>query len=199
MKHEPINWDEIPEIISADTLYKICHISKSTARYLLQSGKIPCEYTGKQTRCYKIHKQDVIEYLESRKVFPESYSAPKGWYSGHYTVKMQAQVPAVVLEALYDYYTELLAGYPDVLKASDVEKLTGYGRTAVNNWCHERHLMSFKNKGINHIPKRYIVEFFCSAYFRSIVRKSEWNVRTLRTFADRQRQHRLCSRLGGAE
>ncbi|NBK77025.1 DNA-binding protein [bacterium D16-76] len=197
MKNEPINWDKIPEVISADTLYKICHISKSTARYLLQSGKIPCEYTGKQTRCYKIHKQDVIDYLENRKVFPESYSAPRGWYSGRYTIKMQAQVPAVVLDELRKYYTQLLAKYPDVIRASEVAKLTGYGRTAVNNWCHKGRLLSFKNKGINHVPKQYLIEFFCSTYFRSIVRKSRWHVQTLKEFA-RRNQFCRSSKSGGA-
>ncbi len=76
MKENAINWDSIPDIITKDQLYRICHISKSTALYLLQSGKIPCEYTGRKTRCYKIKKEDVIAYLENRKVFPESYSAP---------------------------------------------------------------------------------------------------------------------------
>ena len=71
MNDTAINWDEIPDIITKDQLYRICHISKSTARYLLQSGKIPCYYTGKQTRCYQIKKEDVIAYLEDRKVFPE--------------------------------------------------------------------------------------------------------------------------------
>ena len=31
MKENAINWDLIPEIITKDQLYKICHISKSTA------------------------------------------------------------------------------------------------------------------------------------------------------------------------
>ena len=44
MNETAINWDLIPEIITKDQLYKICHISKSTALYLLKSGKIPCEY-----------------------------------------------------------------------------------------------------------------------------------------------------------
>ena len=66
MNNTAINWDEIPDIITKDQLYRICHISKSTARYLLQSGKIPCYYTGKQTRCYQIKKEDVIAYLEDR-------------------------------------------------------------------------------------------------------------------------------------
>ena len=72
MKEHAINWDAVPDVITKDQLYRICHISKSTALYLLQSGKIPCEYTGRKTRCYKIKKEDVIAYLENRKVFPES-------------------------------------------------------------------------------------------------------------------------------
>lgn len=51
MDETAINWDSIPDIITKDQLYQICHISKSTALYLLRSGKIPCEYTGKKTRC----------------------------------------------------------------------------------------------------------------------------------------------------
>ena len=91
MKENAINWDLIPDVITKDQLYRICHISKSTALYLLQSGKIPCEYTGKRTRCYKIKKEDVIAYLNDRKVFLENYSAPAGWYSGSYPIKMEGR------------------------------------------------------------------------------------------------------------
>ena len=49
MKENAINWDAVPDVITKDQLYRICHISKSTALYLLQSGKIPCEYTGRKT------------------------------------------------------------------------------------------------------------------------------------------------------
>lgn len=66
MNNEAINWDEIPDIITKDQLYRICHISKSTARYLLQSGKIPCYYTGKQTRCYKIKKEDAQDSAKTK-------------------------------------------------------------------------------------------------------------------------------------
>lgn len=65
MNETAINWDSIPDIITKDQLYQICHISKSTALYLLRSGKIPCEYTRKKTRCYKIKKADVITYLHN--------------------------------------------------------------------------------------------------------------------------------------
>ena len=127
MNETAINWDSIPDIITKDQLYQICHISKSTALYLLRSGKIPCEYTRKKTRCYKIKKADVITYLEKRKVFPESYSAPAGWYKGNYTVKMKTELPEQILENMKLYYTELFAQYPDVLTATEISKVIGYG------------------------------------------------------------------------
>ena len=188
MKEQSINWNEIPDIITKEQLYRICHISKSTALYLLRSGKIPCEYTGKQTRCYKIKKQDVIAYLEDRKVFPESYSAPVGWYGGHYKIKMQATVPAEVLEDMHEFYTELLEKLPDVITAADVSKLTGYGKTSINNWCKSGHIKSFKRGNVNYIPKVYLVEFFCSTYFRTITRKSDWHIKMLKRFPRWRRQ-----------
>ena len=65
--------------MNKDQFYRLCHISKSTALHLLKSGKVPCEWTGKKTRCYKIKKEDVRAYLEERAVYPELYSAPRGW------------------------------------------------------------------------------------------------------------------------
>ena len=130
MNNEAINWDDVPDRITKDQLYRICYISKSTARYLLQSGKIPCYYTGKQTRCYQIKKEDVIAYLEDRKLFPQAYAAPKGWYN------------------------------------------------------------------VNHIPKVYLIEFLCSPDCRSITRKSDWHIWTLKRFPAWRRQKQA---EGGAE
>lgn len=33
MNENAINWDSIPDVITKDQLYRICHIIKSTARY----------------------------------------------------------------------------------------------------------------------------------------------------------------------
>lgn len=184
MELESINWDNVPEIIGKEQLYKICHISKQTARYLLQSGKIPCECSGKKTRCYKIRKQDVITYLENRRVFPESYSAPAGWYRhGCYPTRMSGDVPLVVLEDMHEYYGELLEDFPDVLGTEMISQLTGYCTTSINNWCSKGYLKSFKKANRNHIPKVYLIDFFCSPYFRTITRKSEWHIKALRDFA----------------
>ena len=183
MNETAINWDSIPDIITKDQLYQICHISKSTALYLLRSGKIPCEYTGKKTRCYKIKKSDVITYLEKRKIFPESYSAPAGWYKGNYSIKLETKIPENALKNMRQYYTEMLAQYPDVMTATEVSSIIGYGKTTVNNWCRKGHLKAFKRNNMNHIPKVYLIEFCYSKYFRTITRKSDWHIRALQEFS----------------
>ena len=116
-------------------------------------------------------------------MFPESYSAPAGWYRNGYDTKMESDVPTVVLTEMRRYYTELLMEYPDVVTAQVVSKLTGYSKTAVNNWCNKGELKSFKRRCENHIPKIYLIEFFCSERFRTITRKSLWHIRTLKDFS----------------
>ncbi len=59
MENQAINWYQFPDVISKDQLYKLCHISKKHARFLLLSGKIPREKTGKKTWGYRIKKEDV--------------------------------------------------------------------------------------------------------------------------------------------
>ena len=41
-------WDQYPEYVSSNQLYKICRIAKRSAKYLLENGIIPCEDTGKK-------------------------------------------------------------------------------------------------------------------------------------------------------
>ena len=39
---------EYPEVITKDQFYRIAHISKATALFLLQSGKVPYKDSGKK-------------------------------------------------------------------------------------------------------------------------------------------------------
>ena len=75
-----IDWDDVPDVMSGEKFRQICHISKKTSAFLLKSGKVPCEISGKKTRCYLIKKSDVLEFLHSRGMFPENYKAPENYY-----------------------------------------------------------------------------------------------------------------------
>ena len=42
-----VEWDEVPDVMSKETFYKVCHISKATALELIQTKKIPSKYIKK--------------------------------------------------------------------------------------------------------------------------------------------------------
>ena len=52
------------EIISLEQLYKMLHISKRKAAWMLQNDIIPCEVRNTSTYKYSIRKADVLAYLE---------------------------------------------------------------------------------------------------------------------------------------
>lgn len=183
--YEWIDWDQIPDVINKDQFYRICHISKSTARYLLQSGAVPCHYTGKKTRCYTIRKEDVQEYLRQRSNHPEDYTATAGWYGAKKSAGMPKNLSEETLQKLHSYYTALLVNSPDVLSTNQIVALTGYRRETVNKWCLENCVPHFFRKRTNYIPKTLLIDFFCSKRFRTISKKTKWHIRTLCDFDQR--------------
>lgn len=58
--------EDYPEYISLNQFYRICHISKRGAVYLLENGIVPYNDTGKKTWKYQIRIDDVITYLRRR-------------------------------------------------------------------------------------------------------------------------------------
>ena len=74
-------YEEYPDVISADQLYRICHISKRKAKWLLEHGYIPCEDSGKKTRRYKIRLNDVIDYLRTLEAAPDLVATPVGAFN----------------------------------------------------------------------------------------------------------------------
>lgn len=189
--HKPINWKEVPDVITKEQFYRICHISKSTALYLLKSGAIPCEYSGKKTRCYKIKKDDVQKYLESKGKFPECYSAPAGWHKGYRQITLPVEMSDEKLKRLYGYYADLLCDCKDVISSQEVSKLTGYARTTVNNWCRKGRLKHFIKNNTYYIPKTFLIDFLCSPYFRCIIRKSFWHIQTVNEFHRLMQKERI--------
>ena len=76
-----------------------------------------CEWSGKKTRGCKIRKEDVKAYPEERAIFPELYSAPKGWYGTHYVAKLSKELPEDTLRQKY-----MIKGF-----AMDDERLKNLG------------------------------------------------------------------------
>ena len=71
--------EEYPNGMTKDQFYRVARINKQHAKYLLDSGLVPCTNTGKKTRKYHIATHDVITYLCDREDNPEKYKVPTGF------------------------------------------------------------------------------------------------------------------------
>lgn len=173
----------LPEIITKEQLRKVCHISKRTALFLLKSGLIPNEDTGKKTRCYRIKKSDVINYLKERENDPCKFHAPKNWYKNAYGIKPQTirLIPSqkATKHAMTVYYKRQLQDCPDVMTVADICDFTGYNRRAVGNWCIKKRLKYITSTPRYLVPKLFLIEYLTSDWYHNIIRKSQKHIADL--------------------
>ena len=136
------------EIISLEQLYKMLHISKRKAAWMLQNGIIPCEIRNTPTHKYSIRKEDVLAYMtkserEKRKEIPvgifnakktknprrtESQGSDCGGYFDDTHHKLRGKERARFKEMLVD----LLAAVPDTLTVDAVAELIGFSFTIID-------------------------------------------------------------------
>lgn len=173
-----------PDIITKDQLYRICHVSKKTASFLLDSGLIPNENSGKKTRKYKIRLDDVIEYLKDREVNPMSYNAPDNYYKGNYSAKKKVAVPSFSedqVNALRKFLTDQLMECDDVVSIETINELIGYSTKSIYEWYHKGYIKGFLIKKRVMIPKEYLVDFLMSEKCLRISRKSVKHIRLIKS------------------
>lgn len=175
---------DYPKSMSKDQFYKVAHISKATALYLLQSGLVPCIDTGKKTHRYSIKTKDVITYLRDRAANPYRFQAPDGWYSERSGVHRQRDVVKETMLAFDDEHIAMLreffeielAEFDDLITTEQVGAFLGYSKSTPVNWCEKRRIKSFKISGKYLIPKISLVEFLVSSesfciHVKSVVHK----------------------------
>ena len=168
--------EQYPEYITKDQMYRICHISKKTCLFLLESGLVSNIDSGKKTRRFKIKTMDVIQYLHDRDDYPELYKAPDGFYMRDGCKKAPSLEDVFTKEdltSMRQYYEMLLKDYPDVLNVRQVAQFTGYGDSSVAKWCSKQELKNFFIRQKFQIPKEYLLDFLVSRYFIGIAVKSE--------------------------
>ena len=154
--------EEYPNGMTKDQFYRVARINKQHAKYLLDSGLVPCMNTGKKTRKYHIATHDVITYLCDREDHPEKYKVPTGFYIGkNGCSKRHPDKPAA--EIIRFNFTE-------------PEKTGLY-----TMW--EKILVGFKIRGTLTIPRLAVVEFMSGDRATAIARKSSKHLDLLRTYA----------------
>ena len=154
MKINDIDWSKVPGILAKEQVRLLCHCSKRTALYYLKSGKLPCIYSGKKTRCYKIRKEDLMAFIEDRENHPEFYAVSEGWYKESGRTVLQHYPSEIKIDGkdLHEYYRFLLKEYPDVLEVKKVREITGYAIPVINRWCNKGKVKYFSIRAMNMIP-----------------------------------------------
>lgn len=184
MKEQLAFFDELikeyPRTMSKEQFRKVAHISKATALWLLQSGRVPCRDNGQKTCRYTIKTKDVITYLQDRCIHPERYMAKDGWYktrSGYGQSRVTLKDELLALkpeqrELLRQYFETKMADFYDLLTVLDLHGFLGYSQSMITKWCRRK---TFKSFLISHrylIPKLCFLDFLASPSSFSIQCKS---------------------------
>ena len=184
MTYNPEEFEAYPEILTAEQMRIVCHMSKRTAYYLLSSGLIPNVYNGKKTHCYRIRKSDIIAFVIDRAEHPEAYKAPANWYQANNAAgKKQFAVrplpPPIPKEIMREYYTRMTRKYNDVMTVLDISELTGYLRTTIVNWINKDWLKTIIKTRKFLVPKCFLIDYLCSGTYHAIRRKSQKHIEAL--------------------
>lgn len=158
-------------IITLEDMYKILHISKRKAKYILDNGIIPCVDTKKKTHRYLIKKNDVTDFLEKGIVF----DYPNGLFSSGCNSKKTAQNILTVIDSniAKKWYTKNLAKEKDILFMNDVKRLTGFSNEAIRKWIVDGDLFAIKNGCQMVVPKISLIEWMSTAKYLSRPQKSK--------------------------
>ena len=179
------------EIISLEQLYKMLHISKRKAAWMLQNGIIPCEIRGTATHKYTIRKEDVLAYMakserEKRKEIPvgifnakktnnprrtESQGSDCGGYFDDTNYKLRGKERAKFKEMLED----LLSAVPDTLTVDEVAELTGYHRRTILRYVQRKYIYAVNIMGKLYISKQSVINYLVTDKAFKNTQKSEWH------------------------
>ena len=179
MKYSYEEIAKLPDKLSLEDFRVVCHISKRTARYYLQSGLVICENNGKKTHCYIIQKRDLIAALKEFEEHPCKFYIPKEFYNGgkYHKGKMHIltylpddDIKSSVTKA---YYEKKMEDLPDLLCSAQVADVTGYDQKTIRTWCVEKRIKYLSIHPRVWIPKEFFMNFLLSEEYNNIPRKSQ--------------------------
>ncbi len=189
------------EIISLEQLYKMLHISKRKAAWMLQNGIIPCEIRNSLTHKYSIRKEDVLAYIakserEKRKEIPvgifnakktnnprrtESQGSDCGGYFDDTHYKLRGKERARFKEMLED----LLSAVPDTLTVDEVVELTGYSRKTILRYAQRKYIYAVNIMGKYYISKQSIINYLATDKAFKNTQKTPWHIAVIEQFLEK--------------
>ena len=189
------------EIISLEQLYKMLHISKRKAAWMLQNGIIPCEIRNTPTHKYSVRKEDVLAYMakserEKRKEIPvgifnakktnnprrtESPDSDCGGYFDDTNYKLRGKERAKFKEMLEDF----LSAVPDTLTVDEVAELTGYHRRTILRYVQRKYIYAVTIMGKYYISKSSIINYLATDKAFKNTQKTSWHIAVIGQFLEK--------------
>ena len=73
-----------------------------------------------------------------------------------------------VMTFMHEYYSQILRDEKEILRVSDICRITGYGKTIVNTWFLSGNLRYVVIRGAKHTAKEILINFMSSDTFDKI-------------------------------
>ena len=184
--------------ISLEQLYKMLHISKRKAAWMLNNGIIPCQIRPTKTHRYIILREDVEAYLQKKRserrkeipvgIFNAKPTKQTAVINNHHpmdTVNMMDCYITIADECKDEFKAHVekrLKYFPDAITADKAGEIMGYARNTVIAYIQQKHLFAVQISGKYIPPKSALVEFLVDDFAFEIVHKSTWHLNTILMF-----------------
>ena len=183
--------------ISLEQLYKMLHISKRKASWMLNNGIIPCRIRPTKTHRYVILLEDVEIYLQKqrkarREEIPVGISGAKP--RKREVLLNRQPVDTVTIAECYitladdckdafrAHVEKRIRYTTDALDIDTAAEMIGYSRGMVLSHIQQKHIDAVRSSGKYIISKAAIVDFLVSDIAFGIVNKSAWHINTILQF-----------------
>lgn len=154
--------EKYPCTVTLDQFYRICHISKRKAKWLLENGIVPCQDSGKKTRRFKIQTMDIVLYLQQLVHNPNHLQYPAGLFSSRNNKSRKAPCNPITLSNSSDlksYLNRIWCLSPDLLFKRDIHIITGYTLGTISNWVSSGQMKSIVVASRRVIAKKWLIDF----------------------------------------
>ena len=187
--------------ISLEQLYKMLHISKRKASWMLNNGIIPCRIRPTATHRYIIRLEDVEIFLQNqrkarREEIPVGISGAKP--RKREVLLNRRSVDTVTIaecyitladdckEAFRAHVENRLRYTADAFVIDTAAEIIGYSRGMVLSHIQQKHIDAVRISGKYIISKAAIVDFLVSDIAFGIVNKSAWHLSTILMFSNKE-------------
>ena len=188
--------------MSLEQLYKMLHVSKRKAAWMLNNGIIPCQIRPTKTHRYIILREDVEAYLQKKRA-ERRKEIPVGIFNAKPTkqkvvinnnrpmdtVDLAECFITIADECKDDFRTHVekrLQYFPDAMTTDKAADIMGYAKNTVHSYIQQKRIFAVQISGKYILPKSALVEFLVDDFAFEIIHKSTWHINTILTFTKKK-------------